>query len=172
MKKLSAVLAMVALASLPSIASAQRFGAHVNWGLDSELGLGGRYEHDLTNTLSKTGPLANAFFIGQVDYYLDVCADSFTSLDCTMLEINPGLAINLNATNLKPYVGAGLNIARVTVSDGTNSASNTETGINLLGGLKFGLGGMSAFSEARLSLGGSEQLALSFGLLFGGSKTP
>lgn len=172
MKKLSAVLAIVALAALPSLASAQRFGGHVNWGLDSDLGLGARYEHDLTGTLTKTGPMSRAFFIGQLDYYLDVCGDGFggADVDCTMLEINPGLAVNLSATNLKPYVGAGLNIARISVSSGGSSASDTETGINLLGGLKFGLGGMSAYSEARLSLGGAEQLALTFGVLFGGSK--
>ena len=171
MRKLSTVLAIAALAFVPSLASAQRFGGHVNFGLDSELGLGARYEHDLTNKLAKTAPMSNAFFIGQLDYYFDVCGDGFgADVDCSMLEINPGLAVNLSGQNVKPYLGAGLNIARISVSSGGTSASDTETGINLLGGLKFGLGGMSAYSEARLSLGGAEQLALTFGLLFGGSK--
>lgn len=166
MTKLSAVLSICALSLIPSIASAQRFGAHVNWANDFELGVGARYEHSLTNTFSQNPPMSNAFFIGQFDYYLDPCDPG----DCTIFELNPGIAVPLNATNLRPYLGAGLNIARISVDMGSfGTASNTEVGLNLLGGLKFGLGGMQAYSEARLSLGGGEQFALSFGLLFGGN---
>ena len=77
----------------------------------------------------------------------------------------------LNATTLKPYVGGGLNIARVSVDLGSfGSASDTEIGLNVLGGLKLNLSGLDAFTEARLSLGGGEQFAVMFGILFGGNK--
>lgn len=148
-------------------ARAQRFGGQVSWGSDSELGVGARAEFDLTGTLSKKEPFSRAFVITQFDYYFIDCP---SGANCSYWELNPSLAIPLKATNINPYVGAGLNIAHASASAGGFSSSSTDTGINLLGGLKFGLGGMSAFSEARVSLGGSEQLALSFGLLFGGSK--
>ena len=146
-------------------AEAQRFGAAVSYGSDSDFGVGGRLEFDMTGKLSKNPPLSRAFFIGQVDVYFPDCG----TVDCTWIEINPSFAVPITATTLNPYLGAGLNIARVSVSSGGVSNSNTEMGINLLGGLKFGLGDMSAFSEARLSLGGGEQFALSFGILFGGA---
>lgn len=167
MKKLSAWLSVLALCTFAAgNAQAQRFGGQVSWGSDSDIGVGARAEFDLTNTLSQQGPLSNAFIITQLDVYFPDCGGA----DCTWMEFNPSLAVPVPAGTLNAYLGAGLNIARISVDLGTfGNQSNTEIGINLLGGLKFPLGGLSAFSEARLSLGGGEQFAVSFGLLFGGS---
>jgi hypothetical protein len=170
MKKVSNFLVVAALCLLATAsAQAQRFGAQVSWGSDSDLGVGARAEFDLTNTLSKDSknPFSKAFIITQFDYYFDSCGAG----DCTWWELNPSLAVPLNATDIKPYVGAGLNIGHFSSGTGSLRSSNTETGINLLGGLKFELGSTSAFSEARLSLGGFDQFALSFGFLFGGKGT-
>jgi hypothetical protein len=165
MKKLSALVAVCALALLPSMASAQRFGAQVAWGSDSDIGVGARYEHPLTGVFSKTAPMSNAFFMGQFDWFLDAC-DGF---DCTYFEITPAIAVPIQATTLRPYLGAGLNIARISVDAGSfGNQSDSEIGLALLGGLKLKLGGMDAFTDARFTIGGSEQLVLSFGLLFGG----
>ena len=148
-------------------AQAQRFGAQVSFGTDTEIGVGARVEYDLAGKLSKNEPLSRAFFAGQFDWWLDPCDPG----DCTMWELNPSIAIPLKATTLRPYVGAGLNIAHVSVDLGSfGKSSDTDIGINVLGGLKFALGGMDAFTEARFALGGMEQLALSLGILFGGSK--
>lgn len=148
-------------------AHAQRFGAQLSWGSDSDLGIGARAEFDLTGKLAKAGPLSQAFIITAFDFYFPDCG----GVDCTWWELNPSIAIPLKSTSLNPYVGAGLNIASVTVDLGTfGKRSDTQVGLNILGGLKFPLGGLSAFSEARLSLGGGEQVAVSFGVLFGGAK--
>lgn len=168
MQKVRNLLAAVALVVVgASAAEAQRFGAHAIWADDVDIGLGARMEMDISGKLSKQPPLSRAFFIGQFDFFLDPCDGA----DCTYWEINPGIAVPLNATTLKPYLGAGLNIAHSSVDLGTlGNASDTELGVNLLGGLKLNLSGMDAFTEARLALGGGEQFSISFGILFGGSS--
>ncbi len=167
MNKVRSLLAAVALLVIgASAAQAQRFGGHAIWADDVDIGVGARMEIDMPGKLSKQAPLSRAFFIGQFDYFLD----PFDGADGTYFEINPGIAIPLNATTLKPYVGAGLNIAHASAGSGPGS-SNTEMGVNLLGGLKLNLSGLDAFTEARLALGGGEQFSVSFGLLFGGTKS-
>lgn len=174
MQKVRKLLLAVALVVIgASTAEAQRFGAHAIWADDADIGLGARMEMDISGKLSKQPPLSRAFFIGQFDFFLDPCDGA----DCTYWEINPGIAVPLNATTLKPYLGAGLNIAHSSVDLGgtLGNASDTELGVNLLGGLKLNLSGLDAFTEARLALGGGEQFSISFGILFGGtaaSKAP
>lgn len=162
------LLGVAGLCVMPAIADAQRFGAQANWGFDSDLGVGGRFEMNMTGAF-KQEPFSKAVFVGSFDYYFIDCA---TGVDCSYWEVNPGVVIPVSAQNMKPYFGAGLNLARASASISGISSSSTETGINLIGGLRFALSGMSSFAEARLSLGGGDQLALSFGVLFGGSRTP
>ncbi len=162
----AALVAAVALVAA-STADAQRFGAQLNWGSDSDLGVGARAEFDLAGKLSKSGPLSKAFLITSFDLYFMDClgADS-----CSYWELNPSLAIPVGPEARNFYVGAGINYARASFSFLGTDISDSQTGINLLGGMKFPLGSLSAFTEARFALGGSEQLALSFGILLGGSK--
>lgn len=172
MKKLGSLLAALVLSvMLSSTADAQRFGAQVSWGDESDLGVGVRGEFDFANKLTKTGAFSKAFIIGQFDYYFIDCP---SGASCTFFELNPSLAVpfTLQNSQLKPYAGAGLRFSRSSVSAGGFDASESDVGLNLLGGLKFGMGGMDAFTEARLGLGGDfEQLALSFGVLFGKAGT-
>lgn len=169
MRRLGMLLVGVAVwLGSASHAEAQRFGAQVSWGDDSDVGLGARAEFDMKNVLAKTGAFANAFLITQFDWYFVDCNE------CSYFEINPSLAVPIPAQTLKPYLGGGLKISRFAVDLGAplGTQSDTDVGVNLLGGLKFGLGNLDAFSEARISLGGHfEQLALSFGVLFGGSRS-
>ena len=165
-RSLLGVLAVpVLLATAAASAQAQRFGGQLSWGSDSDVGVGGRAEFSLTNAITKSEPFSRAFIITQFDWYFVDCP---AGADCSYWEINPTFAIPLRANTLRPYVGAGLNIAHASVDVPTfGQASDTETGVNLLAGLKFTLGTADAFSEARVSLGGGEQFALSFGFLFG-----
>lgn len=170
MQKVRNLLVAVALVVVgASTVQAQRFGAQLSWGEDSDIGVGVRGEWDFAGKLTTQGAFSRAFIIGQFDYYFIDCP---SGASCTFFEINPSLAIPFQtSTGIKPYAGAGLRISRMSQSAGAFSASDTDMGLNLLGGLKFDLGGMDAFSEARLGIGGDfEQLALSFGVLFGGSK--
>lgn len=167
MRQVRSLLAAVALLVVgAATAEAQRFGAQLSWGDESDLGVGVRAEWDFANKMTTTGAFSRAFIIGQFDYYFIDCP---SGVSCTFFEINPSLAVPFTTSSgLKPYAGAGLRITRSSASSGGVSASETDMGLNLLGGLKFGLGGMDAFTEARLGLGGDfEQLALSFGVLFG-----
>lgn len=87
------------------------------------------------------------------------------------LEVNGNLAYPIEMEGLRPYVGGGLNIARVGVSfddPAFPDDSQTEVGLNLLGGLDFLLGSVSSFVETRFERGGGEQFVLSAGVLFGG----
>ena len=169
MKAIRMALAALALTSMASAAQAPRFGVNGSWGSDSDIGAGGRVEVDLTNKLSKSGPLSKAYFIGQVDFFFDACSP----LDCTILDINPGIAIPVGDSKMNTYVGAGLNVARVSIDLGSfGSSSNTDTGLNVLGGIRFPLGGMSGYAEGRFNLGGGEQFAIVVGVMFGKKTNP
>jgi opacity protein-like surface antigen len=175
MKKLSAVLLAGALAFVPSTASAQRFGAQVGYGTEVEgISIGARAEFPLTNLFTKSGPFASAAFVPAFDWYFPDCdgGGTTTDVDCTFWELTPALVVPfaVQGSNMLPYAGAGLSFARSSVSSGGFEASNTETGLALIGGLKFPLGGMAAFTELRATIHDADQLTLAFGLLFGGPK--
>ena len=160
MQKLRIALVVLSVLGLGAgSAQAQRFGAQLDWGNDSDLGLGARLEQDVGPSLASEGTLAHAFLIGSFDLFFPSGYDYF--------EFNANLAAPVNpASNLNPYVGAGLNMARASV----NSEGNTDLGLNLLGGLRFAVAKLSSYAEARLELGGGDQFVVSFGVLLGGNR--
>jgi opacity protein-like surface antigen len=168
-------LVVVALLAVAGPASAQRFGVQANWADDFDFGIGVRAELDFPNLLTSEGPFSRTFGIGSFDYFFPDCG-GVSGFDCSYWEVNLGLAVPIVAASVDPYVGAGLNIARFSadydeVLPGLDfGASSTDVGVNLLGGLRFPLGGLSAYGEARIELGGGEQLVLTFGVLLGGSN--
>lgn len=147
---------------------AQAIGPQVSWGNDSDLGVGARIELGLPNLLTSSGPLASTFLIGSFDYFFIDCDE------CTYWELNGNLAVPIAASSVDPYVGAGLNVSRFSIDFESDlpgfdvDGSSTDIGLNLLGGLRFPVGGLNAFGEGRFTVGGGEQLVLSFGVLFGG----
>jgi hypothetical protein len=158
----AAVAAAIAIGTAD--AKAQAFGIQGSWGDDTDLGIGARIELGLPNLLTSQGPFANTFLIGSFDWFFpDFCDDLD---DCSYWEINTNLAVPITSSTIDPYAGAGLNIAHVSLFD----ASDTEVGLNLLGGLRFRVGGLGAFGEGRFVLGGSEQFVLTFGVLVGGTR--
>ena len=161
--------AAAAVAISASAVQAKQFGIQGSWGDDSDFGIGARIEYGLPNLLTNSGPFSRTFLIGSFDYFFPDCPDD---VDCTYWEINSNLAIPLVASGIDPYVGAGLNIAHVSAElEGSDlGGSDTEVGLNLLGGLRFPLGGVSAFAEGRIELGGGEQFVLTFGALLGGAR--
>lgn len=140
---------------------AQAIGPQITWGSDADLAVGARIELGLPNLLTSSGPLSSTFLIGSFDYYID-CEE------CSLWEVNGNLAVPVAASSLNPYLGAGLNVMRFSTDFAGLDVSDTEIGLNLLGGLKFPIGSLSAFGEGRLTVSGSEQFALTFGVLFGG----
>jgi opacity protein-like surface antigen len=159
-------IGLVALSALvlgAGSAHAQRFGAQVNWAEDADLGLGARAELPLG--LGSEGVLASTYLIGSFDYF-------FPSNDnLNYFEFNANVAVPVDpASALKPYVGTGLNMARWSVDSPGGDNSNTDLGLNLLGGIKFALGNLASFAEARLELGGGEQFVLTFGVIVGENR--
>lgn len=175
MRKLIGGLAVVAvLLSLPGLADAQRraaprrqaaapqrpvsFGVQASFGTDTDFGIGGRVIFGL-RSLFPTAPLeAHVGF----DYF-------FPGANVTYWEINGNVAYRIPNVrgSLAPYVGGGLNLAHASVDIGGVSASNTDVGLNLLGGTTFGTRSkVKPFAEARLTLGGGDQFVITGGVRF------
>jgi hypothetical protein len=81
------------------------------------------------------------------------------------------LIYNFPNGGVRPYFGGGLVIARVSLDTDFFSDSNNETGWNILGGLKFGAGGINPFAEIRYVIYTGDEtfnnrLVLSGGILF------
>lgn len=93
--------------------------------------------------------------------------------DLGYFEVNANLVRSFRLggnSTLLPYAGAGFNIARLSASsDGVSFSerSDTELGVNILGGLRFNLARYDPFVEVRFELGGGEQ-----GVLTGGLRIP
>jgi opacity protein-like surface antigen len=155
----SAVVAVAVLALSSGAVQGQRFGVQVNWADGADLGLGARVELPLA--LASEGILAGTYLIGSFDYFFPDNFDYF--------EFNANVAVPVSTTSaLNPYVGAGLNMARRSFD--ADDASHTDLGLNALGGIKFGIGQLASFAEARLELGGGDQLVLTWGVLLGRNR--
>ncbi len=166
MRKGLVVLALLA-GSVPVMdASAQvRAGANLAWGDDADFGIGGRIGFGL-GSISERHPVEA---IVSFDYFFP--DEGGSGVDLTYWEINANgiWKFNLPNSGVAPYLGAGLNFARASVDvSGIGGGSDSKVGLNILGGLRFNvMGAVQPFAEARIELGGGEQLVLAFGVLFG-----
>jgi hypothetical protein len=159
----TAALAILVLVGTATGVQAQGFGAQLSWGDDVDLGVGARLEANVGSSLSSTGILSRALFVGSFDYF-------FPGNDVTYWEANANLAVPVGTSSLRPYLGAGLNLAHTSVDVGTVSASNNDLGLNLLGGIHLGSGKLQPYAEARFEAGGGEQLILTAGIMLGGKR--
>lgn len=162
---------LVLLATNAGAAAAQTvFGPQLSWGDDSDLGIGARLELPLAGMMSTdpSSPASKLRLVGSFDWFFP---DDGVGIDVDWWEINANLTYPIEAEGVRPYVGGGLNFAHVSVhfDDALlDDVSDTDVGLNLLGGLKFLLGTLDAFAEARFALGGADQFVLTSGILFGG----
>jgi hypothetical protein len=149
---------------VPAQAEAQvSFGPQVVlWDFD-EVGLGARVDYGLADAFGiEDGFFENLFGSFNANYL-------FTDGDGTTLLFNVNANVPIATDGgLRPYVGAGLNHWRYSFSSGGMSFSSSSSGLNVLGGLLFGLGDIPAFGELQFSTTGSGFLSLSGGVLFGG----
>ena len=163
MKRLLGVLCAFVLVGGVAEASAQiGLGAQLSWADDAEFGVGARAMVDLT-------PLTNGLeAIGSFDYFFP---DQPLGADINYWEINANLAyVFRGVPSLAPYLGGGLNFAHASVSiDALGvpvGGSNTELGLNLLGGARMNAGPVQPFGELRVELGGGEQFVIAGGVYF------
>jgi len=163
MKRFLGVLCMVMLMSgAKQVYGQVGVGAQLSWADDTEFGIGARAVLDLAQLSSGLEA------IGSFDYFFP---EQPLGADINYWEINANLAyVFQGLPSLAPYVGGGLNFAHASVSvDALGipiGASNTELGLNLLGGARFNMGPVQPFGEMRIELGGGEQFVIAGGVLF------
>ena len=91
--------------------------------------------------------------------------------DLKFYELNANLQFTFPTEGFKPYVGGGVGLARASLGTNFFSDSETKTGVNILGGLKFGGAGVNPFIEVRYVMYGSNEafdnrFVLTGGILF------
>ena len=167
MRRFMVVLAFL-IAAHPEQASSQAFGPEVVWGDDTDIGIGGRVELGIGSALASSGLWSQAALAGAFDYFFPDCSDE---ADCSYWELHGDLLVPITAASINPYLGAGLHLAHasvdIDVGEFDGGGSSSDVGIDVLGGLRFSLGTLSAFTELRLELIGAEQFEIGGGLLFG-----
>ncbi len=157
-----AVVAAMAVVSQQALAQAQvspiRFGAQVTYADDFDFGVGARVIYPALGKMVGVSGLEGSasfdWFFPSVGSYFEVNVNALYPVAIASMP------------KLRPYVGAGLNVARYSVDLGIVSASSTDIGLNALAGARFSMGKFSTFAEAKLELSGGEQFAVTFGVLF------
>lgn len=103
---------------------------------------------------------------GSFDYYL---TDS-DNVSYVAVDLNALYEFGVDNQSFTPYAGGGLAITRVSFDSDNQfvgSASDTEIGLNLAGGLRFMLNSVQPFAQLNATLGGNAQrLGLTGGILF------
>lgn len=142
------------------------FGAQVDWADDFDLGIGARA------VLGTSEIVENSRAVASFDFYFP--DDGGSQVDLTFWELNfNGLYdFDLETAPVDFYAGAGLHFAHVSFDIdlgalGSNSVSDTEVGLNVLGGILFSTSSsLAPFVELKIELGGAEQFILTGGLTF------
>lgn len=100
-------------------------------------------------------------------YFLD--EDDFGDASFFQFTVNALYEFGYENRLFTPYAGPGLSISRYSADEDLvgGDVDNTDLGINLLAGARFGLGSLTPFIQAQFALGGDiEPAAISAGLLF------
>jgi hypothetical protein len=149
------ILLLMHLGPQASEAEAQvALGGQGSWGSEADFGVGGRA---LVNV-----PGWNLEGVGSVDFF-------FPDGDVDWIDINANLFYHFHlpdSPSVIPYVGGGLNLARLSVGD----ASTTEAGLNLGGGIRFPGPTVTPFLELRGVVSDADQFVITGGILFGPTR--
>lgn len=150
-----ALFAVLLLAAAGPLQGQAHLGGQISVADDADFGIGGRIVFDLLQR-------ADLEFIGSFDWFFP---DEPPGEDRDYWELNGNVAYFFDlesAPSVAPYLGGGLNIAHAS----RDGASDTDGGINILGGARFSQSPVKPFVELRIELGGGEQFVLSGGLVF------
>jgi Outer membrane protein beta-barrel domain len=162
---LSSVLGLCVLAQTAAAQTKQwEFGPQVSFATNSYgPAIGARAVFSGLGSAVKVPGLAA---YGSFDYFFP--SSSF-GVSPTLWEINVNGTWDIpNMTGgFKPYVGAGLNYAHISVTVGGFSGSSSSTGLNILGGTHFNpTPKLNMFGEVRVELRSGSAIAFTVGLLF------
>jgi hypothetical protein len=157
-------------AALPGEAQIH-IGVQGSYGEESDWGIGARLTADVF-----TMPAGWFELVLSGDYFFpeDDWEIPLISVDYTYYEINGNVVYNLSLQNspIVPYAGVGINVATGDFSADIlgfelDAVSETETGVNILGGLKIKTQGrLTPFVEFRYESGGGDQYVITGGILF------
>ena len=91
--------------------------------------------------------------------------------DVNFYEFNGNLIYNFPTESVRPYIGGGAGLARVSFDSDFFNDDASELGINILGGVKFGSGGINPFGEIRYVFYSDDEnfnnrLVISGGIIF------
>lgn len=164
---LGLALGLSALSFAPSARAGDvSFGVQGSWGDDADIAVGARVIADLS--AKRSGVSAIASF----DYFFpgDNGLGDLLGIDVKYWELNGNLVYGFaKNSNVQPYVGAGLNFAHASVTETQItgiSVSESDVGLNVLGGLNFGSGKTKFFAEAKFEAGGGDQFVVTGGIRF------
>ncbi len=160
MKRAALIFAALGLFGASQLDAQARVGGQLSFVSDQDLGVVARLHVGLRSA-------ERLAIIGTFDWFFP---DEPPSEDRSYWELNGNLAYFFKvegSSSLAPYAGGGLNIAHKSKEfDDGRSASDTDLGLNLLGGTLFGRGKVNPFVELRVELAGGEQFVLTGGVLF------
>ena len=142
------VLALTVLLGLPAVAQSQSGSFHV----------GPRVTHNFDFEETAIGFHAGFPVANRLDFYPSL--DIFLVDNGSLLGFNADLKFRPSNEMRVLYVGGGLNITRAS----GGGASNTDTGLNLFGGLEAQTGAIHPFVELRAIVGDGTTAALVGGL--------
>lgn len=164
------ILAFVAVAALvasPSDVSSQLLvGPYIAFHDDADLGVGAFVNVPVPSIHE------NLAFVGDFGFFFPDDG-GYDAIDVDYWELNANMLYSFPMEDLSftPWAMAGLNIANGSVGIdlgefGDGSASDTEIGVNLGGGVTFGTGTMKPFAGAKIELGGGEGAVVFGGVAF------
>lgn len=158
--------AILFLSSLALLAFLPGCAAFLEYGSDMDAGIGVRGNVPLGQVVSREDERGERA-ISRLE--LAVSAHQFFPSGADYTEANADLLLPLIALGdgaARTYVGTGLHVGRFSPDVGS---SDTNVGLNLLGGVRFDRRVMAPFFEVRGSLGGTDQLSVVAGVqIFGG----
>ena len=101
-------------------------------------------------------------------YFVDDTFLGNTDVDASFFQLsfNALYEFGTNNQSFTPYAGAGLSLNRGKLEVGNLDQSNTEFGINVLGGATFGFGNLKPFAQAQLTFGEFDLFTIGGGILF------
>lgn len=171
-----AVLLMGVMGLLPTVVQADqkppepthqdrglRFGIDADYGSDVHFGVGGRALWQVPGT--RRIDLVLAF-----GYFFPPKTEGAVALERKYWEANANVAYDFDL-RFKPYLGAGLNLARRGATlrflgQDAGTTSGTDAGLNILGGLRFGdRSRPRVFAEGRYEVKGGDQFVVTIGVL-------
>jgi hypothetical protein len=156
MRKILWILALAGAVAVPGAVQAQTtFGPVAAFHDDADFGIGGYLRLPIPSVSPNLAivPSFVLFFPDGYDFF------EFNG------DVTYSFASSAEAA-IAPFALAGLNVARVSVDVGNDSASNTDLGLNLGGGVAFRSGSLQPFAGAKFEIQDGSALVIFGGLGF------